>query len=120
MTVSKNQHGGNKGLASSVGYNLFIESNHKIMLISRSGKLINSSGMTPEQRNHMLGAVWSSLCQRVMSGGKRDVANDQSAARKQDEMHLITLENIHVEGRKKKALAHFLWEERSLILLMLS
>jgi hypothetical protein len=48
--------------------NFFIESNHKIMRISRSEKLINSSGMTAEQRNHMLGAVWSSslsedLCQ---------------------------------------------------------
>ncbi len=40
--------------------NFLIESNHKIMLISRSEKLINSSGMTPEQKNHMLGAVWSS------------------------------------------------------------
>ncbi len=31
---------------SSVGDNLFIESNHKIMLISRSEKLINCSEMT--------------------------------------------------------------------------
>ena len=42
------------------GYILLIESNHKIMRISRSEKLINRSGMTPEQRNHMLGAIWSS------------------------------------------------------------
>ncbi len=37
-----------------------------------------------------------------MSGVKSDVANDESAARKQDEMYLIILENIHVEGRKRK------------------
>jgi hypothetical protein len=30
------------------------------MWISRSEKPINRSGMTPEQRNHMLGAIWSS------------------------------------------------------------
>ena len=55
-----------------------------------------------------------------MSGVKIDVANDESDARKQDEMYLIILKNIHVEGRIKKVLAHFLWEERYLILLMLS
>ena len=37
-----------------------------------------------------------------MSGVKRDVANDKSDARKQDEMYLIILKNIHVEGRIKK------------------
>ena len=37
-----------------------------------------------------------------MSGVKRDVANDESDARKQDEMYLIILKNIHVEGRIKK------------------
>ena len=37
-----------------------------------------------------------------MSGVKRDVANDESDARKQDEMYLIILKNIHVEGRKRK------------------
>ena len=37
-----------------------------------------------------------------MSGVKRDVANDESAAREQDEMYLIILKNIHVEGRIKK------------------
>ena len=42
------------------------------------------------------------LCQRIMSGVKRDVANDESDARKQDEMYLIILKNIHVEGRIKK------------------
>ena len=41
-------------------------------------------------------------CQRVMLGVKRDVANDESDARKQDEMYLIILKNIHVEGRIKK------------------
>ena len=35
-----------------------------------------------------------------MSGVKRDVANEESDARKQDEMYLIIL--IHVEGRIKK------------------
>ena len=40
--------------------------------------------------------------QGFMSGGKRDVANDKSDARKQDEMYLIILKNIHVEGRIKK------------------
>jgi hypothetical protein len=37
-----------------------------------------------------------------MSEVKRDVANDESDARKQDEMYLIILKNIHVEGRIKK------------------
>jgi hypothetical protein len=37
-----------------------------------------------------------------MSGMKRDVANDELAARKQDKMYLIILKNIHVEGRIKK------------------
>ena len=55
-----------------------------------------------------------------MSGVKRDVANDESDARKQDEMYLIILKNIHGEGRIKKVLVHFLWDERSFILLMLS
>jgi hypothetical protein len=32
-----------------------------------------------------------------MSGVKRDVANDESDARKQDEMYLIILKNIHVD-----------------------
>ena len=44
------------------------------------------------------------LCQRVYVRRpvKSDVANDESAARKQDEMYLIILKNIHVEGRIKK------------------
>ncbi len=42
------------------------------------------------------------LCQRVMSGVKRDVPNEKSAARKQDEMYLIILKNINVEGRNIK------------------
>ena len=44
------------------------------------------------------------LCQRiyVRCEKKRDVANDESDARKQDEMYLIILKNIHVEGRIKK------------------
>jgi hypothetical protein len=33
---------------------------------------------------------------------KRDVANDESDARKQDEMYLIILKNIHVDSRIKK------------------
>ena len=37
-----------------------------------------------------------------MPGVKRDLANDELAARKQDEMYLIILKNIHVEGRIKK------------------
>ena len=41
-------------------------------------------------------------CQRVYVSVKSDVANDESAARKQDEMYLIILKNIHVEGRIKK------------------
>ena len=41
-------------------------------------------------------------CQRVMSGVKRDEANEKSAARKQDEMYLIILKNINVEGRNRK------------------
>ena len=45
--------------------NFFIESNHKIMLISRSEKLINSSCMTPEQRNHML--VAQAVCSSSLS-----------------------------------------------------
>ncbi len=49
------------GSVVGMSHNIFfIESNHKIMRISRSEKLINSSRMMPEQRNHMLGAVWSS------------------------------------------------------------
>jgi len=55
-----------------------------------------------------------------MSGKKRDVANDESDARKQDKMYLIILKNIHVEGRKRKFWLIFFWEVRSLILLMLS
>ena len=62
--------------------------------------------MTPEQRNHMLGRAWCCLVQLsvrgFMSGVKRDVANDESAAREQDEMYLIILKNIHIEGRIKK------------------
>ena len=58
MTVSKNRHGGEQGL--SMRDNLFIESNHTIIQISCSEKLIKSSGMTPEQRSHMPLAVWSS------------------------------------------------------------
>ncbi len=44
------------------------------------------------------------LCHRIMSGVKRDVVNDKSAdaSRKQDEMYLIILKNIHVEGRERK------------------
>ncbi len=38
-----------------------------------------------------------------MSGVKRDVANDELDARKQDEMYLIFLKNIHVEGRIKSS-----------------
>ena len=38
----------------------------------------------------------------VMSGVKRDEANEKSAARKQDEMYLIILKNINVEGRNRK------------------
>ncbi len=37
-----------------------------------------------------------------MSGVNRDVANDELAARKQDEMYLIILKSIHVEGRNIK------------------
>jgi hypothetical protein len=33
---------------------------------------------------------------------KRDVANDESASRKQDEMYLIIMKNINFEGRKRK------------------
>ena len=47
-------------LVQASDFNFFIESNYKIMRIFRSEKLINSSCMKPEQRNHMLGAVWSS------------------------------------------------------------
>jgi hypothetical protein len=56
-------------------------------------------------------AVWSSslfelfgpaLCQRGYVSLKSDVANDESAARKKDEMYLIILKNIHVEGRNIK------------------
>ena len=50
--------------------------------------------------------VWCCLVQLsvrgFMSGVKRDVANDESDARKQDEMYLIILKNLHVEGRIKK------------------
>ncbi len=57
-SIQKSTWGGTRVKpGSSVGYNLFIELNQ---LISRSEKLINRSGVTPEQRNHMLGAVWSS------------------------------------------------------------
>ena len=72
--------------------NYYIELNHKIMWISRSEKLINSCCL-----------VQLSV-RGFMSGVKRDVANDESAARtwKQDEMYLIILKNIHVEGRIKK------------------
>ncbi len=37
-----------------------------------------------------------------VSGVKSYVANDESAARKQDEMYLIIMKNIIVEGRKRK------------------
>ncbi len=37
-----------------------------------------------------------------MSGEKRDVANDESDARKQYDMYLIIQKNITVEGRIKK------------------
>ena len=42
------------------------------------------------------------LCQRIHVRCERDVANDESDARKQDEMYLIILKNIHVEGRIKR------------------
>ena len=38
-----------------------------------------------------------------MSGEKRDVANDESDARKQYEMYLIILKNIHIEDRIKSS-----------------
>ena len=38
-----------------------------------------------------------------MSGVKRDVANDESAARKQDEMYLIILKNYMLKAEKESS-----------------
>ncbi len=46
-----------------------------------------------------------------MSGVKRDVAYDESDARKQDEMYLIILKYIYVEGRIKKVWLLFFWKK---------
>jgi hypothetical protein len=66
MTVSINQHRVEQGEAEeSPGDILFIESNHKIIQISCSEKLINSSAMTLERRDHLPCAVWSSSLSEV-------------------------------------------------------
>ena len=53
------------GTRVSRGDILFIESNHEKIQISCSERLINSSGMTLEQRKHMPGAIWSSSLSAV-------------------------------------------------------
>ena len=118
MTVSKNQHGGEQGLGT--GDNLFIVSNHTIIQISCSEKLINSSGMMPEQRNHFHLAVWSSslsegYVRREKRWGEWKVCCKKSRWNVPDHS-----EKYKCWRQKQKVLAHFHWNESSLILLMLS
>ena len=118
MTVSKNQHGGEQGLG--MGDNLFIASNHITIQISCSEKLINSSGMTPEQRSQIPLAVWSSslsegYVRREKRWGEWKVCCKKSRWNVPDHS-----EKYKCWRQKQKVLAHFLWNESSLILLMLS
>ncbi len=59
-------------------------------------------------------------CQGVLSGVKYNEANEKLAKRKADEICLLILKKGNCWRQQQEVQACFLWQERSLILLMLS